>query len=117
MIQYVNHLLNQWGIWCISGREKLGYPRQAAFLNGQPHPSGGTVLVVCDEEAMQINRAVQALDRDLRKTVEFFYIKMRSCDQVTIGKALGISDRALRDRLDRAQIKVMYCIQEDELQR
>ncbi len=115
MIPYINHLLDQWGIWCISGRDKIGYPRQAAFLNGQPQPARGAPLAICDDDALQINRVVNQLDRDLQKLVTLFYVKMRSCDGVTIAKAAGCGRTKFYDELHRAHVAVMFWIQEDEL--
>lgn len=114
MIPYINHLLDQWGIWCVSGRDQLGYPRQAAFLNGQPSGSK-TPLTINDDMALQVQRAVNHLEPGLRKLLVTFYVRMRSADAVTIGKACGCGKTKLYDELHRAHVGVMFWIQEDEL--
>lgn len=114
MIEYINNKLNQWGLWALTGRERTGYPNQAAFMRLVP-TGGGDRLEICDEEAMQINRAVQTLEPQLRAVVDAIYIKMRSCDGETIARALGCGRTTLYARLDRAHLQVMYEIQEDEL--
>ena len=117
MIQYINHLCNQWGMWCLTGRETLGYPRQTSFLNGKPQPSKGSALCICDEQALQVQRAINLLDDDLKKLVTLFYVKMRSCDGDTIARANKCATRTMYDRLHRAHQLIMFNIQEDELRR
>lgn len=114
MILYINEKLNQWGLWCRSGNERAGYPKSAAFMRLVPSGGGGTVII-CDDEAMQINRAVQALDAELRLVVDLFYIKMRSCDACTIARALKCHRDTLYVRLHRAHLRVMDSIHEEEL--
>lgn len=114
MIIYINEKLNQWGLWCLSGRERIGYPKQAAFLRLMPS-SGAGCLEMCDDEAMQVNRAVQRLDRDLRRVVDLFYIKMRSCPAESIARDLKCSRDTVYARLHRAHLVVMGAIEDDEM--
>lgn len=116
MIEYINNKLNQWGLWALTGRERIGYPNKAAFMRLVP-TSGGDRLKMCDEEAMQINRAVQSLDPQLRAVVDAVYVRMRSCDGETIAKSLQCCRDTMYSRLHRAHLRVMEAIQEDELQR
>lgn len=114
MILYINEKLNQWGLWCISGRAKVGYPKRAAFMCLVPSAGLGT-LTICDDEAMQINRAVQRLDRDLRLLVDLFYIRMRSCDGELVARVLKCHRDTLYARLHRAHLLVMDAIHDEEL--
>ena len=74
---YAEYLLRQWGLWCLSGRTDLGYPHQAAFLNGQPVPATNT-LAIQDETALKVQKALYELDRAHRRTADMRYVKMRS---------------------------------------
>lgn len=114
MIPYINEKLEQWGRWTLGGKDRLGYPRRAAFVQVV---GGVTASSICDEEAMQINRAVQALDGSLRAVVDAFYVRMRSCDGETIATTLKCCRRTLYDKLHRAHLKVMEALQDEELAR
>jgi DNA-directed RNA polymerase specialized sigma24 family protein len=114
MILYINQRLDQWGLWCRTGRERAGYPKRAAFMRLVPATGGGDV-VICDDEAMQINRAVQSLDSELREVVDLYYIKMRSCPAGTIARSLRCHRDTLYARLHRAHLLVMDAIHDEEL--
>lgn len=114
MILYINEKLNQWGLWCISGRNPSGYPKRAAFMRLVPSSGLGTVTI-CDEEAMQINRAVQRLDRDLRLLVDLFYIRMRSCEAGAIARELKCHRDTVYVRLHRAHLLVMDALHDEEI--
>lgn len=114
MILYINEKLNQWGLWCLSGREQIGYPKRAAFMRLVPSASAREVTV-CDEEAMQINRAVQRLDAELRLVVDLFYIRMRSCDAGSVARVLKCHRDTVYARLHRAHLVVMDAIHDEEL--
>lgn len=117
MIPYINTLLDQWGLWARTGRERLGYPKQSSFMRLAP-PGGGAgsgSVIVCDDEAMRINRAVQSLDPELRTLVELFYIRMRSCDAGSIAKAQHCCRDTVYARLHRAHVRVMEFLQDEEI--
>lgn len=114
MIPYINSRLDQWGLWALSGRERVGYPKRSAFMRLVPGASG-PVLEMCDDEAMQVNRAVQVLDGDLRAVVDALYVRMRSCDAETIARHLHCCRDTLYARLHRAHLRIMEAIQDDEL--
>jgi DNA-directed RNA polymerase specialized sigma24 family protein len=112
MIPYIDEQLRQWAMWCLTGRDKLGFPRQSAFLNGQPVESKGRGLEICDEVALEIQGGVNSLHPDLKRTVVLFYLKMRSCDSATIARAMRIHRDTLYDRLHRAHLKVSEYLDE-----
>ncbi len=114
MIPYINHLLDQWGLWTAGGKDRLGYPRKAAFVQAV---GGEPASAICDDEAMQVNRAVQSLDGQLRAVVVAFYVRMRSCDGETIARSFGCCRDTLYARLHRAHLRVMDAIHDDELAR
>ncbi len=109
MNPYANHLLSQWGLWCLSGRTDLGYPHHTAFLNGQPQ-TGGRSLGIQDETAMKVQRAVISLDLAHRRTVEFYYVKMRNCRVADVARYLRCSEKTVFNRLHRAQARVMEVV-------
>lgn len=112
MIIYINSLLDQWGLWAKDGRDRVGYPKQAAFM--RLVPSGGhRTVMICDDEAMRINRAVQSLDEELRHVVDLFYIKMRNCDVGSIAKDQHCCRDTIYARLHRAHVKIMEALQDD----
>jgi DNA-directed RNA polymerase specialized sigma24 family protein len=102
---YAEYLLRQWGLWCLSGRTDLGYPHQAAFLNGQPVPATNT-LAIQDETAMKVQKALIELDRAHRRTAEMRYVKMRSVRNEDIARYLGCSVRTLQNRVERIRVAV-----------
>ena len=114
MILYINEKLNQWGLWCLSGRARVGYPKRAAFMRLVPSESTGSVLI-CDDEAMQINRAVQRLEGELRQVVDLFYIRMRSCDAGSIARVLRCHRDTVYARLHRAHVVVIGALHDEEL--
>ena len=114
MILYINEKLSQWGLWCLSGRARVGYPKRAAFMRLVPS-SGANSVTICDDEAMQVNRAVQKLDRELRQVVDLFYIRMRSCDVGSIARVLKCHRDTIYARLHRAHVVVMDALHDDEL--
>ncbi len=114
MILYINEKLNQWGLWCLSGRARVGYPKRAAFMRLVPSESTGSVLI-CDDEAMQINRAVQRLEGELRQVVDLFYIRMRSCEAGSIARVLRCHRDTVYARLHRAHVVVSGALHDDEL--
>lgn len=114
MIMYINEKLNQWGLWCISGRDQVGYPKRAAFMRLVPS-SGANSVTICDDEAMQVNRAVQKLDRELRQVVDLFYIRMRSCEAGSIARVLRCHRDTVYARLHRAHVVVMDALHDEEL--
>ena len=114
MILYINEKLNQWGLWCLSGRARVGYPKRAAFMRLVPS-SGANSVTICDDEAMQINRAVQRLEGELRQVVDLFYIRMRSCDAGSIARVLRCHRDTVYARLHRAHVVVMDALHDDEL--
>ena len=114
MILYINEKLNQWGLWCLSGRARVGYPKRAAFMRLVPS-SGANSVTICDDEAMQINRAVQRLEGELRQVVDLFYIRMRSCDGGSIARVLRCHRDTVYARLHRAHVVVMDALHDDEL--
>lgn len=111
LIDYINGRLNQWGLWCLSGREKTGFPKQSAFM--RLTPSKGSALAICDDEAMRVNRAVMSLDRTLRHVVVLYYVKMRSCDGETIARAMRCSRDTMYVRIHQAHVAVMDWLQTD----
>lgn len=114
MILYINEKLNQWGLWCVSGRDRVGYPKRAAFMRLVPSGGAGN-MTICDDDAMQLNRAVQRLDRETRQVVDLFYIKMRSCDAGSIARVLKCHRDTLYARLHRAHVLVMDAIHDEEI--
>ncbi len=76
MILHINEKLNVWADWVATGRRVrgLGYPSQVAFM--RLTPSSNTLrMPVENETAWEIERAVHALDRQLREVVEQFYLR------------------------------------------
>lgn len=114
MILYINQKLDQWGLWCLSGRAQVGYPKRAAFMRLVPS-EGTSRVTICDDEAMQINRAVQTLNRELREVVDLFYIRMRSCEAGSIARVLKCHRDTVYTRLHRAHVVVMDALHDEEL--
>ena len=114
MIPYINTLLDQWGLWSLDGRFKVGYPKQSSFMRLVPS-EGRVGVMICDEQAMQINRAVQALDGELRMLVDLFYIRLRNSGAEQVAKAQHCCRDTVYARLHRAHVQVMEFLQDEEI--
>ena len=106
MIPYIDAQLVRWSAWLHTGRTRLGYPRQAAFV-GAMGGGRGSAASLPDDEALAICTAIAALDPQLKATVECYYRSMQSCTGEQIGKHLGCSKRTVYDRIDRAHVCIM----------
>ncbi len=110
MILHINEKLNVWADWVATGRRVrgLGYPSQVAFM--RLTPSSNTLrMPVENETAWEIERAVHALDRQLREVVEQFYLRAGTAE--THAKALRICRDTLYVRLHNAHVKIMEAMQ------
>lgn len=110
MILHINEKLNVWADWVATGRRVrgLGYPSQVAFM--RLTPSSNTLrMPVENETAWEIERAVHALDSQLRDVVEQFYLRAGTSE--THAKALRICVKTLYNRLHQAHVCVMDHLQ------
>lgn len=106
MILHINDKLNTWADWVATGRrvQGLGYPSQVAFM--RLTQSSKTIRApVENETAWEIERAVHALDRQLREVVEQFYLRAGTAE--THAKALRICVKTLYNRLHQAHVSIM----------
>lgn len=112
MISYIDGKLNQWGLWTLTGYERTGYPKRSAFV--RVVSVGGGQVTICDDEAMQINRAVQALSRELRLVVDLVYVKMRNSGVEAIAMRLHCCRDTVYSRLHQSHLKVMDALHDEE---
>jgi DNA-directed RNA polymerase specialized sigma24 family protein len=113
MIVYINDQLNRWAEWLRTGNTRLGYPTRSAFVAAMGG-GGGQPMTMPDDQAMAINRAVAALEPTQRAVVECYYRSMRSCTVAEMGKHLGVTERTVFNRLDRAHNAIMGHLQDIE---
>lgn len=114
MIEYINTQLNRWATWCSTGHTRLGYPRAAAFMAPMLGGSGRPPALP-DDDGLQIQRAVSALEPEQRTLVTLYYIKMRNCQALQIAQELRVSRDTLYTRLHRAHLSIMDHLQQEEL--
>jgi len=117
MIEYINTQLNHWAQWVRSGKVRLGYPREAAFMRPL---RGGRPADINDDDAMDIERAVQGLRTlapEQHRVVELFYLRMPSAGGDVIAGLLGCSRDTVYARLHRAHLSIMESLQDQEIQR
>lgn len=110
MIQYADYLLTQWGIWCRSGRDKIGYPRQSSFARLIKEDRRRLNCIINDDFAMKINRVVQGLQSRRRRVVIAYYVSMSSCDAETISKSFNVTVRTIQRDIHAAHLSVMDAI-------
>lgn len=115
MIPYIDTQLNLWSAWLASGREHLGYPRQAAFLDGLG--GSGTGMKISDARGGDIDRAVNALVPEQKQAVRLVYLSMRNHPVEAIAKHLQCHRDTLYARLHRAHVCIMEALQMQERDR
>lgn len=106
MIPYIDSQLIRWAEWLRTGNTRLGYPSQSAFVSAMGG-GGGQPVVMPDDDAMAINRAVAALDPELKTVVDCVYRTMRGCTGEAIAEYLGCHRDTVYARLHRAHVAVM----------
>ena len=113
MILHINAKLNAWADWVATGRKVhgLGYPSQVSFMRLTPC-SNHCAAPILNEEAVEIDHAVCALDAHLRAVVDQFY--MRAGTAETHAKALRCCVKTLYNRLHDAHVRVMDHLQMQE---
>lgn len=106
---YINDRLNHWAQWRIQrvqGAE--GYPRQSAFarLGGGGEIDYSTRLPPdVNEQAWEVEQAVQALQPELKQCVMVFYCEVGTAEQKA--KDCRCCRDTLYARLDRAHGKIL----------
>ena len=112
MIEYINTQLNQWAIWLRSGRTRLGYPSQSAFVSVMGGAAGPQVSLP-DDEALSMSKAVNALEPRLKETVVCFYVHMSSCTANELARHLNVSRDTVYERINRAHVQIMGYLNDD----
>ncbi len=110
MIQHINDRLNKWAAWVATGRKVvgLGYPSQAPYMRLTPS-SNSLRAPIENEEAWEIEQAIQRLDRQLRDAVEQYYLRAGTAE--THAKALCICRDTLYVRIHSAHNAIMEWLQ------
>lgn len=116
MIEYIDTRLRQWEVWSRSGKTHLGYPRQSPFVRLMPSEGGGGARLP-DEDGLEMERAVAALEAELKAVVLRVYREMKSCTGEQIARDLGIHRDTLYARLHRAHQRIWEWIEDQELAR
>lgn len=106
MILYVNTRLNGWAEWVASGKRVvgLGYPSQCSYtrLSGRSDCVGSPEF---DEDAWEMEQAVQRLPADLKQLVIVFYLETSSGEQKA--KRLHCHRDTMYSRLNRAHNELL----------
>lgn len=104
---YINTRLNQWAQW-VQARASgaLGYPSRCAFvrLAAERDPSSRLPMGV-DEQAWEIERAVQELQPELKQCINEFYCRIGTAEQKA--KYCKCTVKTLYNRLDRAHNRIL----------
>lgn len=116
MIPHINDRLNNWAAWCerrASGA--LGYPKQAAFtrLRVSEPPSDGILII--DEDAWEIERAIASLDDGMKRVAMAFYRRGTTVAQAR--EMLGASKATAYRRLHELHVAVLDWLLGDYAQR
>ena len=106
MIPHIDEQLARWEAWLRSGKTRLGYPAQSAFVAAMA-AAGDQQTPLPDEEALHLCAAVRALDPVLRITVETCYRTLRGRPVKEIARALGCSRQTVHDRISRAHVHIL----------
>lgn len=105
MIIYINSRLNAWADWVAKGRRVRGlsYPTQVSYARLAGGGDGGGAGF--DDEAFEVDKAVNALRSDLKQLVHDFYLRTTTVEM--LARQYGISRDTVYDRLHRSHVEVM----------
>lgn len=106
MILYINTRLLAWSEWVIKGRRVSGlsYPTQVSYAR-LATSGGGRHGAEFDEEAWEIEQAVNALRAELKQLVHDFYLRTTTGDM--LARKLGCSRDTIYHRLHLAHVEIM----------
>lgn len=106
MIIYINTRLLSWADWVINGRRVRGlsYPTQVSYARLVPS-SGQRQGADFDEEAWEVEQAVNALRPDLKKLVHDYYLRTTTGEM--LARKLGCSRDTIYHRLHLAHVEIM----------
>ena len=111
MIAYIDARCLAWAEFSkrkVSSR--LGYPRQSAFTRWMP--SGTCRVPINEDEVSEIERAVLALDADLRRVVRAMYLESGTAEQHA--RDLDCCRDTFYARLHRAHVRIMEWLQDHD---
>lgn len=106
MIVYVNSRLVSWAEWVASGRKVvgLGYPSQCAYTRMAAH-GGQHRGAEFDEDAWEVEQAVNRLDNDLQQMVMEFYLSTTTVE--IMARNLHCHRDTVYARLHRAHHEIL----------
>lgn len=98
---YINDRLNAWARWVMSrAGGGLGFPKQVAFSRLSGGGPGSQLPAGLDENAYEVEQAVQTLRPELKQAVQAFYCSVGTVEQKA--KDCHCCRDTLYSRLDRA---------------
>lgn len=108
-IEYIEHRLRNWARWiCMLGTSS-GSLSSVDLTQERVDKSGGgydanTVVPIDDAEATETQRAVAALDSELRDVIEAVYVKTSSAAKAA--RKLGVAEATVHGRVERAHYRL-----------
>ena len=105
MILHINDRLNKWAFWCLTGRTaNIGFPRKSSYCSLEGR-GGNSLSAEFNDDAWEIEQAVQSLDEILKKAVMQFYTGRGTIEQKA--RDCGCTKMTLYNRVESAQYKIM----------
>ena len=99
---YINDRLNQWALWvALRASGGIGYPTRCAFVRlAGGDDLGSRIPAGVDEQAWEVEQAIQALRPELKDCVFEFYCRIGTTEQKA--RNLHCCLKTMYLRLDRA---------------
>jgi hypothetical protein len=112
LIPYINNRCSEWARWWLSGGSRLSVVSSIYRLKpGEYNPEGAApeaVIPINDMDACKTDQAIAALRRVspvLGDTLMAFYL--RTAAPAFVAQDLGVSERALYKRIERAHQQIL----------
>ena len=105
MIPHINDRLNQWALWCLTGRtSNIGFPTKSSYCSLEGRGSSDRSADFNDQ-AWEIEQAVHGLDDILQCAIKVFYLGKGTAEQKA--RDCGCTKMTMYNRIDSAQRKIL----------
>ncbi|MFA5824800.1 MAG: hypothetical protein WC825_02375 [Gallionellaceae bacterium] len=99
----------RWAEWLLRGDGGgLGFPRECSYTRMQQRGDGGYCSPEVDLESAETEKAVQALEQDLKLAVQVYYLA--SATRETQAQYLKCHVRTMERRVERAHVQIMQLL-------
>lgn len=96
----------RWAEWLLRGDGGgLGFPRECSYTRMQQRGGDGGYSIDVDIESAETEKAVQALEPDLKQAVQVYYLA--NATRATQAQYLKCHVRTMERRVERAHVRIV----------